>query len=300
MELPTMPSSCCFGHDPQMEKERREQQIFENLTVQGYADAEFLDKRPSCDSRVDNEDNIEPPHAAAPPLSEQEPVVDQPEDSEKVSALPSQESRCPPAFKYSQHFSRSLRLPSRAAPEDKKTFVVRATLQDMPGVFLFILWLLVYAIFVYGLRMYSNACANTPSAETEFYTMKKSMFVKILAVFLFGICILMDLSGMLFQISAKKRTLNSLVLFINLVACTVYLSYVSGLFPILHDMEGRQMFIERYFQWMNTTPCMLFVLHALGSSMEKELVISFSSLFRVLISDELMILTGAAAEALSP
>ena len=279
-----MPSTCSFSHDPQLEKERREQQVFENLQVEGYADAEFLDKRPSCDSRM-GEGLPDPLHPSSPPEeSRSEAPLNQQEDRQRVPAF----------FQQSRHFSRSFKLPSlkQATEVDDKKFMIRATINDVPGLFLFFLWLMVYGVLVYVLRSYSSACANVQTDESEYYTMKKTMFVKILAVFLFSICILMDLSGMLFQISAKKRTLNSLVLFINLVACTVYLSYVTGVLPVLHDLEGRQMFIERYFQWMNTTPCMLFVLHALGSSMEKELVISFSSLFRVLISDELMILTG--------
>jgi hypothetical protein len=54
---------------------------------------------------------------------------------------------------------------------------------------------------------------------------------------------------MVFQISAKKRLLGSLVMFIDLVALTIYLShYYDWISPVM-DANGRDVQIARFRAW---------------------------------------------------
>ena len=136
--------------------------------------------------------------------------------------------------------------------------------------------------------------------------------LQVLAAFIFGVCIIMDISGMVFQVittmlachvllifvsfsiqvSAKKRQLNSLALFINMVAFVVYVSTVLDVFTPMYDTTGEPIAVQFFMQWMCTTPIMILVLASLGTSMEENLVPDWPLVINAICWDELMLVLG--------
>ncbi|EKX46184.1 hypothetical protein GUITHDRAFT_107802 [Guillardia theta CCMP2712] len=133
---------------------------------------------------------------------------------------------------------------------------------------------------------------SVPGDSDDAVIMEKTKFVKMQISFLFVICMLMDIGGICFQISKKKRALNSLVFFINTVSFVVYLSACFGWIPAIYSLDGKRVSVERFFQWMNTTPCMIFVLSALGNTLQKYLIHDVKELVKCVLWDEAMIFAG--------
>jgi len=175
---------------------------------------------------------------------------------------------------------------------------------DAPGIVLFTIWCLVYISFTFACWWY--APFSTPSIKgmepmpNVHVIMHQAKFVKVLATCIFGICIIIDIAGVLFQVSSKKRQLNSLVLFINLVSFTVYLSTIYDLYPSMYDFQGNPIYVQFFAQWMNTTPVMILVLASLGSSMQDSLVQDWGIVIRAILWDEVMLTLGLTHTFLGP
>lgn len=116
--------------------------------------------------------------------------------------------------------------------------------------------------------------------------------IQSIAVTLFGINGLLQLSSTMFQRLAKKRQLNSLVLFINLVPFITNLGSITNTFPEFKSFDGKPMEYLHVFQWMFTTPCMILILSSLGTSMCKQIVFSWPVTLKAIFWDELMLVLG--------
>eukprot|EP00960_Hanusia_phi_P031620 749384-Hanusia_phi.AAC.2 len=162
---------------------------------------------------------------------------------------------------------------SRSRENDAKKWGLTSLWSEFPGMVMFSVWIVLYSVLILAVHSFTSRKATSATGELDdAVVMEKSKFVKMQITFLFVICMLMDIGGIFFQISKKKRALNSLVFFINTVSFVVYLSAGFGWIPAVYSISGKRVSIERYFQWMNTTPCMIFVLSALGNTLQKYLI----------------------------
>eukprot|EP00281_Chroomonas_sp_CCMP1168_P018727 CAMPEP_0206225008 /NCGR_PEP_ID=MMETSP0047_2-20121206/7326_1 /ASSEMBLY_ACC=CAM_ASM_000192 /TAXON_ID=195065 /ORGANISM="Chroomonas mesostigmatica_cf, Strain CCMP1168" /LENGTH=765 /DNA_ID=CAMNT_0053647995 /DNA_START=27 /DNA_END=2321 /DNA_ORIENTATION=- len=128
---------------------------------------------------------------------------------------------------------------------------------------------------------------------TELYhTLSSTRFVESIAVILFGINGLLQLSSTMFQRLQKKRQLNSLILFINLVPFMTNLASINRVFPEFRAYDGRPFEYLHILQWMFTTPCMIIVLSSLGTSMRKSLVFSWSVTLNTIMWQETLLTLG--------
>eukprot|EP00960_Hanusia_phi_P050902 760485-Hanusia_phi.AAC.2 len=145
----------------------------------------------------------------------------------------------------------------------------RTLLKTFPGVFLFCLWVVEFGIIVQLLPLLVPfQCSASDEADRLQEAHKNSKIVKVMVALIFGICILLDVSGMVISISPKKKQLNSMVLFINSVSFSVYVSTIFDFIPTICNVNGNPIPIFVYVQWVHTTPVMIMVQSALGMSME--------------------------------
>lgn len=169
-------------------------------------------------------------------------------------------------------------------------------LLQVPGVCMFPIWLLAYYFVSVLTHMVSaKLCKRLGKAFEPQGTEKDISRVHSiywLAVTVFSVVIMMQLAFMVFQISAKKRILGSLVMFIQLVAGFTYLSHIYGWIGPISDPSGKEIQITRWIEWMSTTPMMLLVISAVGNSMRTSLVESWPETVKMLLWDELMLVFG--------
>jgi bacteriorhodopsin len=116
--------------------------------------------------------------------------------------------------------------------------------------------------------------------------------VQCIAVTFFGINGCLQMSSTFFQRLEKKRQLNSLVLFINLVPFVTNICSITNKFPEFKAADGRPVEYLHVVQWMFTTPCMIMILSSLGTSMRKSLVFSWKVTLKAIMWDEIMLITG--------
>jgi bacteriorhodopsin len=116
--------------------------------------------------------------------------------------------------------------------------------------------------------------------------------VQCIAVTFFGINGCLQMSSTFFQRLEKKRQLNSLVLFINLVPFVTNICSITNKFPEFSSWDGRPVEYLHVIQWMFTTPCMIMILSSLGTSMRKSLVFSWKVTLTAIMWDEIMLTTG--------
>ena len=182
------------------------------------------------------------------------------------------------------------------SPEASGAWSIPSLWSNFPGMVLFSVWIVFYFLLIFLVHWISSRMTRSVTGDSDdAVIMEKTKFVKMQISFLFVICMLMDIGGICFQISKKKRALNSLVFFINTVSFVVYLSACFGWIPAIYSLDGKRVSVERYFQWMNTTPCMIFVLSALGNSLQKYLIHDVKELVKCVAWDEAMIFAGFSA-----
>jgi bacteriorhodopsin len=116
--------------------------------------------------------------------------------------------------------------------------------------------------------------------------------LQAIAVSLFGINGCLQLSATMFQRLPKKRQLNSLVLFINFVPFVTYVCSLVDLFPRFRNAKGLPAEYLHIFQWMFTTPTMIIIISALGTSMRKSLVFNWRMTLQCILWDEFMLING--------
>ena len=145
----------------------------------------------------------------------------------------------------------------------------RTLFKTFPGVFLFCFWVVEFGILVHLLPLITPYdCVASQEAEQLNEALKNSKIVKVMIALIFGICIMLDLSGVVISISPKKKQLNSMVFFINSVSFSIYISTIFDFIPTICDVNGKPIPIFVYVQWIHTTPVMIIVQSALGMSME--------------------------------
>jgi hypothetical protein len=181
-------------------------------------------------------------------------------------------------------------------------------LMQVPGIFIYPLWLAVYLLACAVTKKLSKSrascsttcranatCSASCSKDSRMHTAEEYASVQDsykLAAACFGIMIFIQLSFICFQISSKKRVLGSLMMLISLIACTTYLGhFYEWMHPVL-DSSGEEIQISRYLEWAGTTTMMLLTISASGNTMNSSLVKSWSDTAKLLMWDELMILCG--------
>jgi len=173
---------------------------------------------------------------------------------------------------------------------------LREVLLQIPGVCAFPPWAVTYyALSVLTHAVSAKLCKKSGKAIAPQGTPKEEehvQFVYWLAVAVFTCVVVMQFAFMVFQISAKKRLLGSLVMFIQLCALITYLSHIYGWIGPISDPGGKEIQITRWLEWMSTTPVMLLVIAAVGNSMRTSLVQSWADTFKMLVLDEIMLLFG--------
>jgi len=192
----------------------------------------------------------------------------------------------------SQGGQTSLMLVEKEMQEGPST--IAKSLMEIPGVVIFPVWLTLY-FGVCAITKKLSHRASCKGKESSEYSAEDLAVVKPvyqLATACFSVVILMQFSFMVFQISTKKRLLGSLVMFINMVACTTYLAHsFDWIYPI-RDSRGKDVQIARYLEWMSTTVMMLLTISAVGNSMSTKLVRSWKDTLIILFYDEMMLICG--------
>lgn len=168
------------------------------------------------------------------------------------------------------------------------------TLKEIPGVCLFPFWLAMYACVCVITRKLSKRASCQGKTATLFTSDEYAEMQQFwtLGAACFGVVVMVQTANIIFQISAKKRILGSLVFFINAVACSTYVAQARGWIVPVIDSKGREVQIARYLEWMSTTVMMLLTIHAVGNSMSSKLVRSWRQTLKVLALDEAMLILG--------
>lgn len=107
---------------------------------------------------------------------------------------------------------------------------------QVPGLALYAVWCVLFTGVCMGTRNVADTC-DTKGDRQNFivyfqdFTDKdrtRVLFVHSLAAAIFGVGTWIQMSALLFQISAKKRQLSSFVAYVNLVSMTTYVGCLSG------------------------------------------------------------------------
>ena len=176
--------------------------------------------------------------------------------------------------------------------DDSDRTLVRR-LQQVPGVVMYPFWLcLVLLAGTMVDQISGRLCRNIELKEQHSAKdLQEADFVYSLAVSMYAVVSLMQCSFLLFQISTKKRVFGSLVLFINLVALSIYVVHIYRWLQ-LHDSRGNEIQVARFLEWMTTTPVMITVLAAVGNSMRKDFVSDWTQVMKIILWDEVMLVLG--------
>ena len=182
-------------------------------------------------------------------------------------------------------------LLQKVLDDSDRTLVRR--LQQVPGLVMYPFWLcLVLLAGTMVDKISGRLCRNSELKEQHSAKdLQEADFVYSLAVSMYAVVSLMQCSFLLFQISTKKRVFGSLVLFINLVALTIYVVHIYRWLQ-LHDSRGNEIQVARFLEWMTTTPVMITVLAAVGNSMRKDFVSDWTQVMKIILWDEVMLVLG--------
>lgn len=199
--------------------------------------------------------------------------------------------------------------PQTAAGEAEKTVKTHDTssmaarcwrwCEQVPGLALYGVWCVGFAGVCVGTHYLSQRCQanglrDNALLQFEGFTEQdqtRIVFVRCLAAAIFGVGTWIQLSALLFQISAKKRQLSSLVAFVNLVSMTTYIAWLCGAISPVYGWNGLPLQM-RYVEWLSATPVMLLCLAALGSTMQDELVQDWSLVSYTVFWDVVMVNMG--------
>ncbi len=173
---------------------------------------------------------------------------------------------------------------------------LKEALLQIPGVVAFLAWAVTYYVLsVLTHKVSAKLCKKSGKAIEPQGTPQEVQhvnFVYWLAVAVFTVGVGMQFAFIVFQISAKKRLLGSLVMFIQLCALVTYLSHIYAWIGPISDPSGKEIQIIRWLEWMSTTPVMLLVIAAVGNSMRSSLVKSWPDTLKMLLLDEIMLVLG--------
>ena len=158
------------------------------------------------------------------------------------------------------------KLMEEVAAQEKIPLIYR-----VPGLFLFPAWLSVYVAICFvtaKIHAQHETCEIAKAAVDVNYKSTQDLervgSVYLLAIACFAVVLLMQCWSMIFEISPKKRVMESLILYINLVAFFTYCAHLYGWMAPVRDRSGKDIQIERYIEWMSDTPVMLFVISAVS------------------------------------
>jgi len=161
-----------------------------------------------------------------------------------------------------------------------------------PSTILLPVWAFVFtSLFLATKYLFKNYQIHVMVPERT-HTLSATKLVEAIAVSLFGINGCLQLSATMFQRLPKKRQLNSLVLFINFVPFVTYVCSLVDLFPSFRNAKGLPAEYLHIFQWMFTTPTMIIIISALGTSMRKSLVFNWRMTLQCILWDEFMLING--------
>lgn len=165
-------------------------------------------------------------------------------------------------------------------------------LKEVPGMVLFVPWLCMYQGICWVTRKLAKKASATASTEITPAAYEEMKQLWVIGACCFGIVILVQTSHIIFQISAKKRILGSLIFFITSAACTTYIAQARGwVVPVILS-NGRELQLARYLEWMSTTVMMILTIHASGNSQNKTLVKSWKDTITCIAWDEAMLISG--------
>jgi bacteriorhodopsin len=174
--------------------------------------------------------------------------------------------------------------------------------KQMPGLVLFPVWLGIYGLICLmsqkiSEKLYKDFEKREVQSQTD---LESARFVYWLAIASFACINMMQWAFLAFQISTKKRILGSMVMFINLVATTVYFSHIFEWVAFIPDAYGREIQIARFVEWMTTTPTMLIVLAASGNSMSRSVIKDWKTTLTTIVWDEVMLISGVVHSMSDP
>mmetsp|Transcript_30450 Transcript_30450/g.72106 ORF Transcript_30450/g.72106 Transcript_30450/m.72106 type:complete len:900 (+) Transcript_30450:163-2862(+) len=186
---------------------------------------------------------------------------------------------------------------------DKERSWVAKSFSDQPGLWVLAGWGLAFSIFLAWAQTQKDpTCTGPPPHDPKatVIEIRLERLCKIIALAVFGICVALDLSSTLFQVSPKKRFLSSLVLCANGISFVSYCAMLWDWFPQWKDMDGGSLEWLHIFQWGFTTPCAIVILSSLGAPMEDQNILNTQLTLKVCIYDELMIVFGFLGGFLFP
>jgi hypothetical protein len=199
-----------------------------------------------------------------------------------------------------------------SSPNYSSSLYNRTTLQllslctEVPGLVLYVVWLVAFAGLCAGTQYLAHTCEVTGLRENKVAVASTSdlseqdrsriLFVQALAAAIFGVGTWIQMSALLFQISAKKRQLSSFVAYVNLVSMSTYVATLCGWLPVLYGWNGHPLQM-RYVEWVSATPIMLLCLAALGGTMQDGLVQDWPLASKTMFWDVFMVTMGLVQSA---
>ena len=94
----------------------------------------------------------------------------------------------------------------------------------------------------------------------------------------------------------KLQQCSSIAVYIEVVALTTYTCLLLRVFPDIKNMDGAAFDWLHFVEWSFTTPILILMMGALGTSTEKGLVNNWPLVSRAMLLDEGMIVTGFASQ----
>jgi hypothetical protein len=199
-----------------------------------------------------------------------------------------------------------------SSPNYSSSLYNRTTLQllslctEVPGLVLYVVWLVAFAGLCAGTQYLAHTCEVTGLRQNKVGVASTSdlseqdrsriLFVQALAAAIFGVGTWIQMSALLFQISAKKRQLSSFVAYVNLVSMSTYVATLCGWLPVLYGWNGHPLQM-RYVEWVSATPIMLLCLAALGGTMQDGLVQDWPLASKTMFWDVFMVTMGLVQSA---
>ena len=160
-----------------------------------------------------------------------------------------------------------------------------------PGFFVMVLWFVLF-ILLWGVCKYFLDEEGRFSDSEDLVAIHSDSILYAFTSCAFAVSALMNLFATIMQTTKKKRQCASLVLFIEVIACTTYVSLFLKIFPDLKAFDGKPFDWIHVFQWSFTTPTMLVILCGLGTSMDDRFVADWPLTLKSVAFVELTLLAG--------
>ena len=164
-----------------------------------------------------------------------------------------------------------------------------------PGYILFFIWSILFGLLWFVCNVAVRDETRFCYANEAIVSVRKETMMYGFAAIIFAMSAMMNMFATVMQSAKKKKQCASLVFFVEVVSCATYSSLFFKAFPDLKNMDGKPFDWIHLFQWGFTTPAMLIILSALGSSLDEQYINNWPLTRKAVVIVEVVLMFGVGS-----